>query len=615
MAGGYMGKVLVADLSRGELKDEALDEKLCRDFIGGYGIGARFLFSRQKAGVDPLGPDNILGIITGPLTGSPALSGTRYTVVGKSPLTGTWGDANSGGDFGPFLKFAGYDGVFFTGASEKPVYVFIKDGKAELRDAAQLWGKDTFETEDILKNELGKDVHVLCIGPSGENLSLIAAVMNNKGRAAGRSGLGAVMGSKKLKAVAVAGNMKIPLADSKRAGELRTKYLGELRPIGQIFKNFGTPAFTAQNAHSGDSPVKNWGGVGVVDFPDVAPIGLQPVMEQQAKPYACYRCPFGCGGIMKAGTGEYKYEAGAHKPEYETLSAFGSMCLNNNLDSIIKVNDICNRYGLDTISAGCTISLAIECYENGIITKQDTEGIELTWGNHKAIVAMTEKLARREGFGAVLADGQKVAVEKIGQAAEQFATHIQGQEVPMHDPKLGFHYQTAYRLDPTPARHTQGSEGLNPPGVLPDFDKKSFSGRGEAHRAGSTFHHVMSCAGMCQFMYWSLSTADAVTDFISAVTGWDVTKDELLKTGERISNLRQAFNIREGINPLQFKVPDRLLGRPPQKEGPVAGVTVDEDIMASEYLAAMDWDPKTAKPSKKKLQELGLDDVAKELWP
>jgi len=610
-----MGKVLLVDLSKGELKDEVLDEKLCRDFIGGYGIGARYLFTQQKAGVDPLGPDNILGILTGPLTGTAALSGTRYTVVGKSPLTGTWGDANSGGDFGPYLKFAGYDGIFFTGISAKPVYLFIKEGKAELRDAAHLWGKDTFETEDMLISELGKDVHVACIGPSGGNLSLISAVMNNKGRAAGRSGLGAVMGSKKLKAVAVTGTMTIPIADSSRVNELRTKYLGELLPLSQIFRNYGTPAITASSGHSGDSPVKNWGGVGVVDFADIEPIGLNPVMEQQTKPYACFRCPFGCGGHMKAGTGEYKYEAGAHKPEYETLASFGSMCLNNNLESIIKANDICNRYGLDTISAGCTIAFAIECYENGIITKEDTEGIELTWGNHQAIVAMTEKLAKREGLGAALADGQKVATEKIGKGAEQYAVHIQGEEVPMHDPKLGFHYATTYRLDATPARHTQGSEGMMPPGLpIPTFDQKSSSGRGEAHKAGSNFNHVMNCAGMCMFMYISLPDANAVTEFIGAVTGWDVTKDELLSTGERISNVRHAFNIREGLNPLEFKVPDRLLGRPPQKEGPLTGVTVDEDTMVQEYLTAMDWDPKTAKPSKKKLQELGLEDVAKELW-
>jgi len=618
MARGYMGKILMVDLSRNELKDEVPDEKLCRQFIGGYGIGARILFSRQKAGVDPLGPDNIFGILTGPFTGTPALSGTRHTVVGKSPLTGGWGDANSGGYFGSRLKFAGYDAVFFTGISEKPVYLFINNGKAELRDAAHLWGKDTYQTEAILKSELGKGVEVACIGQSGENLSLISAVIH-RGRTAARSGLGAVMGSKKLKAVAVKGNMKVPLADEERANELRRKYLGELGGHVGWLKEFGTPFLTVLGVQSGDSPVKNWGGVGIIDFPDAEPIGAKAVIERRSKRFACYLCPIGCGGYMKEGTGEYKYEAGSRRPEYETIAMFGTNCLNNNIESIIKANDICDRYGIDTISAGATIAMAIECFENGLITKADTDGIEMTWGNHKAIVAMTEKLAKREGFGAVLADGAKVAAEKIGKGANKYAMHIQGQELPAHDPKQAFHYATTYRLDPTPARHFQGSElsmaPAHPSGLLPRFDHRSFAGRGEAHKIGSNFHHAVVCAGMCLFVYWAFPSVDPIAEFMSAVTGWDITNDELLRNGERISNLRQAFNVREGLNPLEFKVPDRVLGRPPQKEGPLAGVTIDEDTLDREYLTAMDWDPKTAKPSKKKLQELGLEDVAQELWP
>jgi len=618
MARGYMGKMLMVDLSRNELKDEVLDEKLGRQFIGGYGIGARILFSRQKAGVDPLGPDNTLGILSGPFSGTPALSGTRHTVVGKSPLTGGWGDANSGGDFGAYLKFAGYDAVFFTGISEKPVYLFINNGQAELRDAAHLWGKDTRQTEDMLKSELGRDAAVACIGQSGEKVSLIAAVVN-KTRTAARSGLGAVMGAKRLKAVAVKGNMKVPVADEKRTKELRTKWQGKLGGHIVWLKPTGTPFLTTIGAKGGDSPVKNWGGVGVIDFPDAEPIGAEAVIERRTKRFACYLCPIGCGGYMKAGTGEYKYEAGSRRPEYETIAMFGTNCLNNNIESIIKANDICDRYGLDTISAAATIAFAIECFENGLITRADTDGIEMTWGNHKAIVAMTEKLARREGFGAVLADGVKVAAEKIGQGADQYAIHVQGQELPAHDPKHSFNYATSYRLDPTPGRHFVGSElakdPAHPAGLLPEFDLKSFAGRGEARRIGSNFHQAVVCTGTCLFVYWAFPNIDPIAEFMRAVTGWDVTTDELLETGERISNLRQAFNIREGLNPLQFKVPDRVLGRPPHQEGPVAGVTVDEDIMIREYFTAMDWDLKTAKPSKKKLQELGLGDVARELWP
>jgi aldehyde:ferredoxin oxidoreductase len=613
-----MGKILFVDLSKNELKDEALDEKLCRQFIGGYGIGARILFSRQKAGVDPLGPDNTFGILSGPFTGTMALSGTRYTVVGKSPLTGGWGDANSGGYFGAYLKFAGYDAVFFSGISDKPVYLFINNGKAELRDAAHLWGKDTRQTEDILKSELGKDVEIACIGPSGENLSLISAVISRT-RTAARSGLGAVMGSKKLKAVAVKGNMKVPLADEARVKVLRKKYLAKLGGHIEWLKPIGTPFLTLVGVQTGDSPVKNWGGVAVTDFPDAGLIGADVLNKSMSKRFACYLCPIGCGGYMKEGTGEYKYGAGSRRPEYETIAMFGTNCLNNNLESIIKVNDICDRYGIDTISAGATIAMAIECFENGLITKADTDGIEMTWGNHKAIVAMTEKLAKREGFGALLADGAKVAAEKIGKGADQYAIHIQGQELPAHDPKHAFNYATSYRLDPTPGRHFVGSElsdgPEHPSGLLPEFDLKSFAGRGEARRIGNNFHQAVVCAGMCLFVYWAFPTIDPITEFMSAVTGWDITKDELLETGERITNLRQAFNIREGLNSLKFKVPERVVGIPPQQEGPVAGVTIDEETLGKDYFAAMDWDIKTAKPSKKKLQELGLDDVAKEFWP
>lgn len=614
MTGGYMGKVLWVDLSKGTLNDEMLDEKLCRNFIGGYGIGTRELYSRMKGGVDPLGPENILGFMTGPLTGGPALSGTRYTVLCKSPLTGTWGDANSGGDFGPNLKFAGYDGVFFTGISAKPVYLYIEEGVAELKDAADLWGEDSFETEDILKGVHGEETKVSCIGQSGEGLSLIAAVMNNKGRAAGRSGVGAVMGSKKLKAIAVNGSASIPMANPAAANALRHQYMKTLSgPFADLFRNFGTPGLTAASAHSGDSPVKNWDGVGVRDFSNPSTISDVNVINLQSKKYACYRCPLGCGGHMKKGV-EYNYEAGAHKPEYETLAAFGTMCLNTNVESIIMANDICNRYGLDTISAGCTVAFAIECYERGLISKEDTGGLEMTWGNHAAIVAMTEQLARREGFGAVLADGVKVAAEKIGKGAEQYAIHVAGEEVPMHDPKFTYHQATTYRMDATPARHTQGGEGLAPAGLLPEFDAKLFTGRGEAHRRASNMCHVLNSSGMCLFMYIVLPTINYIPEILNAVTGWDTNLDELLKTGERISDLRHAFNLREGKNPLEYQVPPRMLGKPAQAEGPLAGVTIDEDTMVKEYMAAMEWEPGTAKPSRQRLTELGLDDVAKDLW-
>jgi aldehyde:ferredoxin oxidoreductase len=614
MAHGFMGKILWVDLSKKRIKEEPLDEKMGRDFLGGYGLGARILFSRQKAGVDPMGPEAILGLVTGVLTGTDAMGGSRYVMVGKSPLTGGWGDANSGGNVGPYLKFAGYDAVFFTGKSDKPVYLLIDNGKAEIKDAGKLWGKDTFDTQDILRAEHGKELEVACIGPSGEKLCLIAAVMNNKGRAAGRSGLGAVMGSKKLKAIAVKGNMKIPVADEAASKELRKRQVANKNPRSEFIGGFGTAALFNMSIEGDDAPCKNWDGVGIIDFPKYKDISAEPVKAQQERKYGCWHCPVGCGGIMKGNDGEFQYDAGAHKPEYETLAMYGSNLLNNNLASIIKANDICNRYGLDTISAGAAIAFALECYEKGIITKKDT-GIEMKWGDPKAIIAMTEKLAKREGFGDIIADGVKKAAERIGKGSEKYAIHIAGQEYPAHDSRGGYMFGIGYGAEPTPGRHTQGGEGPLPAGALPDFDRGSLKGRGGPHTQGAAITNAYNAAGICMIVIGDAYVH--INDLIEAfkiITGWDITLDELIKTGRRILAIRQAFNVREGLK-TPWKHHDRMLGKPPKKVGPRAGATLDEPELAKEYYETMGWDPKTGKPSKQALLELGLNDVAKVLWP
>ncbi len=616
MAHGFMGKILWVDLSKKQIREEGLDEKTGRDFLGGYGLGAKIIFDRQKPGVDPLGPDNILGLVTGVLTGTPALGGSRYIMVGKSPLTGGWGDANSGGNVGPALKFAGYDAVFFTGKSDKPVYLFIDNGKAEIKDASKIWGKDTFETEDILRAELGKDVEVACIGPSGEKLALTAAVMNNKGRAAARSGLAAVMGSKKLKAIAMKGKMKVPMADEQKANDMRKDHLTKMRPGAKFIGDFGTPGIFIPCVESDDAPCKNWDGVAVIDFPQYKDLGGDPTIALQERKYGCWHCPIACGGHMKASTGEFKYEAGAHKPEYETLAMFGSNLLNDDLESIIKLNDICNREGLDTISAGACVAFAIECYENGIITRKDTDGLEMTWGNTKAIVALTEKIAKREGFGNILADGVKIAVEKIGKRSEKYAMHVGGQEIAAHDSRGGPGFAIGYGAEPTPGRHTQSGEGPFPPGVMiapPGFDRSSYKGRGEYHKRGACMCEVYNAAGLCMLVFGDgYGHVDQFVEAMRTITGWDVTMDELLKTGERIYNIRLAFNAREGLK-VPFVLPDRMMGKPPKKVGPRAGITIDKDLN-DEYLEAMGVDLKSGKPGKKKLEELGMADVAKALY-
>ncbi|MEW5749024.1 MAG: aldehyde ferredoxin oxidoreductase C-terminal domain-containing protein, partial [Candidatus Thermoplasmatota archaeon] len=452
-----------------------------------------------------------------------------------------------------------------------------------------------------------RESRIACIGPAGEKLSLISSVINDHGRAAGRSGLGAVMGSKRLKAVVVRGDRPVPLADRARVLELAKKYIATMTgAAADTFRNYGTSGFTAGSIQVGDAPVKNWDGT-ALDFPNREAISDHAVIALERRKYGCWRCPLRCGGVMKAGSGEYRWTAGVHKPEYETLAAFGSMCLNDNLPSIVKFNDICNRYGLDTISAGATVAFAIECYENGLLSKQETDGLELTWGNHRAMVALTLRMARRQGFGDVLADGVKRAAERIGRGSERFAMHIQGQEVPMHDPKRGPDYGTTYQTDATPARHTQGHEGFVPPEFpVPQFDRKAYAGRGLAHRMAATTAHVVNASGMCLFGY-SCMHARALPDLLSAVTGWEYDLQTIQAAGERIACLRQMANIREGLNPLKFAVPGRIIGKPPQEAGPLKGRTVDLETMAREFYLSMGWDPETGMPSHARLEELGLD--------
>ncbi len=607
MANGYMGKILFVDLAEKSCREETLSDEMCRDFMGGYGIAARILYERMKPNVDPLGPDNMLGFMTGPLTGTPTMCSGRFVVVAKSPLTGTWGDSKCGGDFGPFLKFAGFDGVFFTGNSEKPVYLFIDNGKPELKDAADLWGKDCLETEDILKSAHGKDASVACIGPSGEKLSLIAAIMNEKGRAAGRSGLGAVMGAKKLKAVAVRGNQKVPMADEDKAKELRRKWMKQLKGAGLTFSKYGTAGLTESSAMSGDSPVKNWVGSGPEDFPNAARISEDSVINEQEKKYGCWQCPIRCGGHMKAKEGRASV---SHKPEYETLCMAGTLCLNDDLESIIRFNDICNAYGIDTISAGSAIGFAIECYQEGILTKEDT-GMELNWGDGDMIVALANKIVRREGIGDLLADGVRVAAEKLGKGSDRFAVHAQGQELPAHDPRFIPALGVTYRFDATPGRHTQGGRGWI---MGEDFmsddrkDKYDYTNTGELQKKAMNMMHVVNAAGICFFAYVSYP-AQFIPDFLTAVTGQEYDFDSCLKIGERVGTLRHLFNLREGLNPKQYSFNQRALGKPPLTVGPVADVTLDDDNMIKEYLAAMDWDQDTTRPSDRKLKELGLDKV------
>jgi aldehyde:ferredoxin oxidoreductase len=610
---GFNGKMLNVNLTTGEITIEHPPESLYREYIGGYGIGARMLWDRVPKGADPLGPDNMLGMFAGLLTGTP-LFGQRWQVVCKSPLTGGWGDANCGGDFGGVLKLAGWDGIMFFGQATTPKYLLIDNDKVELRDASDLWGTGAIENEMALKARHGKRASVANIGQAGESMSLISGVCNDHGRLAARSGVGAVMGSKKLKAVVALADRKIICQTPEMNKILRTNLDEFVKPLKDFFHTFGTTGITAMSALNGDSPVKNWGGVGVVDFAEARAIdGGSTINPRMEKSYGCWHCPMACGAESVESTNEkYPYPHHTHRPEYEAMASFGTMNLMSDPDALIYLNHLCNEYGFDVIGAGVTTSFAIECFQAGILTKEDTDGLELNWRNPDCLVELVKMMAERRGIGAVLADGVKVAAEKIGNGAEKYAMHIGGQELPMHDPKLQPEYHATYKLDPTPARHTQ-YEGNKRLGKIPPApaDKTVYTGRGEHHKGASEYMHVVNSGGMCQFVMMAANTA-RMPEWFNAVTGWDMDLDEMMAAGERIANLRMAFEVREGGNPRRRAVPPRVTGASTEAThaGPLQGVKLDTETLELDFLKACDWDTETTRPSARKLESLGLKDVA-----
>jgi aldehyde:ferredoxin oxidoreductase len=473
--------------------------------------------------------------------------------------------------------------------------------------------------EDLLEERHGKGIQVCSIGPAGERLALTACIMNDKERAAGRSGLGAVMGAKRLKCVVVTGTLKVPVHDGEKMKELRRSYLKQATGAYEVFNRYGTAGITHDAVLSGDGPVKNWGGAGTVDFPserarrisDDAVVGMPGY-----KPYGCWHCPIACGGKVAQTGGRFPLELNGgvgHKPEYETLAMFGSNLLNDDLASIVKVNEICNNLGMDTISVGATVAYAIECFENGLITKAQADGLELRWGNAEAIVRLTEKIGRREGFGDVLADGVWAAWKRLGGIGTEFAVHIQGEEIPAHDPKFTPGLASTYWITATPGRHTQGGELVAGPGVpVPPADKYVYQGQAEGHHLLVAVVEVVNAAGLCLFGYLSYPF-QAVLDQLSAATGdpWDL--ERVVTAGTRIYTMRHAFNLREGINPLSRNMPGRLVGDPPLTAGNVRDVTVDHRTLAAEFLDRLGWDRRTTVPTPACLARLGMGFLAADL--
>jgi aldehyde:ferredoxin oxidoreductase len=617
-----MGKLLFVDLTTGRFYAEKLNEDVAHSFIGGYGIGASILYEKMAKGTDPLGPDNVIGFMTGPFTGTKVVTSCRFTVVTKSPLTGYWGDSNCGGYFAEALKACGYDGVFFTGRSSKPVCLHLEDNKPVLKDSSHLWGMNTQETEETIWKEMGDPrLRLVCIGPAGENQSLIAAIITEAGRAAGRSGVGAVMGSKNLKAFSARGTLQVPIASPEKVTALNRKMLEELKTPNEparTYMKYGTCGNVASCVESQDAPLQNWKGINEQVFPakeKAAKISDENVIHYQTRKFACGSCPIACGGMISVPNGRWLLK-NVHKPEYETLISFGALCLNDDIESIIKCNDICNLYGMDTISAGATIAFAMECYENKVISKDDTGGIDLTWGNGEGVVEILQSIAWRKGFGAILADGCRKAAERIGKGSEKIAMHVSGQEIPMHDPRFAPGYGTTYILDPAPGRHTHGGTmgvewgRVNPRFVhlnLPEVNPHDYKNKGELHRIYASWQHIISSVGLCWF--GSHSVFYPVVDMLNAITGWNTDIDELILAGNRILMMRYAFNLREGFKPSDYQLPSRAAGNPSLTAGPLMGITLDIQSLEEEAYKALGCDPRTGRIHETVLRRLGLEGI------
>ena len=621
---GFLGRILHADLTHKKYYAEKLSEHLYEWWYGGYGLGIKLLYDAIPKGANPLGPENILGFMTGLLTGTAAPFSGSFHAIGKSPITGGWGDSRGGGYFGPEIKYAGFDGILVHGRAEKPTYLWITENKVEFRLATHLWGLTIKETEANIFDEVNdKRAKIVSIGPAGEMQSLMAGIVTDEGRIAARSGLGAVMGSKNLKAIAIRGHKRLEIDNIDALRELTKQYIqtAKKNPAWNSLSEYGTCGGTAAVIEIGDAPVKNWGGA-PGDFPNAKKISDEAVKQIQKKKYACYGCPVGCGGIV-----EIKNEKTivTHKPEYETLAAIGSNCLNDDLHSIVRITNICNEYGIDTISVGSVLAFALELFEKGIITKEDLGGIDLKWDNNDAKEELVQLIVKKEGFGKILADGSKFAADRIGKGSEKYAMHVGGQDLPMHDPRAGPGLGVTYTANATPARHTQGTEGYseiwgNPLliagiGTFEISDKYNPHGKAKVHWLIANFSYAFHALGVCNFWTWAggIEGVPSPMDFIETITGWDVPPNKFLHVGNKIGTLRWMFNVREGLKPSDFVLPDRILGKPPMSYGPHKGLVLDIETRRKEYFEYEKWDPITGKPSVQKLFELGLEFAIKDL--
>jgi aldehyde:ferredoxin oxidoreductase len=564
---GYTGKILRIDLSERNFRIEHPVEDLYRSYIGGIGLAAYYLFHETDGGTDPLGPENRILFMTGPFNTTRIPSSGRHAVAAKSPLTGIWGEADVGGRWGNAVKGAGFDGIIVQGAASEPVYVYIDSEKVEIMDASEAWGKDTFETDELLKSLHGKKLVVQCIGRAGEQLSPMAAIMTDgeDARAAARCGLGAVMGAKKLKALAVRGTQRVKTAEPEILKDRIRELAGFQKENRGGMHEHGTAEGLLGNELTGDLPIRNW-KLGGWDKRSEKITGEVMTVKYLTGRYHCGDCSIGCGRTIAINSGPY---AGIHGagPEYETIGMMGSNLLVDDLEVISKANDLCNRYGLDTISVGGVVGFAMECYEYGLLTLEDTGGVALEWGSAEALLHCVEMLARNEGIGELLGRGSRSAAEHIGGVSREFAIETKGLEFPAHEPRVlngtALSYATSNRgachLADMNSRFYEKALTMPEIGVLEPLGTLTVEGKGALVAGLQNVSGLYDSLKMCKFTVWFGIDTAKLLEFLCLTNGWDMDMDEFLRAGERIFNIKRLYNIRCGISRKDDTLPPRIL--------------------------------------------------------
>jgi len=637
---GYNGKILRLDLSKKKSDIEEKGDSFYRRYLGGRGIAAYYLLKELKPGVDPLAPENMLVFASSVISGAPLPGSSRYTVSAKSPLTNTYGEAEAGGFWGPELKFAGYDAIVFSGKSSDPVYLSIVDGEAELRDAGKIWGKTTGESQDFIRDELrDKSVRVATIGPAGENLVRFACILNELNRANGRGGMGAVMGSKNLKAVAVRGHSKMRLRSPEKIAAI-SRYFAEnyMKNLeGRQLHDYGTPGYFLPNQEAGMLPTRNFQEAVIEGAENLS--GERMKEEIVVRAEGCYSCPQSCKKAV-AFEKPYKVEARYGGPEYETLAALGSCCGITDLHAVAKGNELCNKYGVDTMSAGVVVSFAMECYQRGLLAREDFEGVDMKFGNAQAMLDAIERIAFRKGYGNLLAEGVMRVAQKIGKGSEKYAMHVKGMELPMHEVRGKVGCALAFAVAPQGADHLQhehdgvfdpslagydakdkeaasyfitqsGALGISEPVPSLDFGPRKV-------RLFTYLQHwwsLFNMLGLCIFAYIPVRSLKAshVVEMTSAATGWETSLWELMKAGERGTTMTRVFNLREGFGRKDDCIPERFYE--PIPNGPLKGAKVNKNEFQnalSLYYEMMGWNTDNGAPTRGKLEELELGWVSQE---